>query len=86
MMNIRQQRGNLDHVAGTEYLEQVALPFSAETYKPGDARKDNVYGAFRLIFLVYDRAFGKLANLILRTTLPICVTEGPRALPVFADL
>lgn len=44
VMNIGQQRRNLYHVAGSQHLEQVALPFSIEADEPRDARDQDVYG------------------------------------------
>src|ERR1035437_1905582 len=62
MMNIGQQWRNLDHVAGSQHLEQVAFPFSIEADKPGDAREQDVYGVIWFPLLIDDRVFGKLPN------------------------
>jgi len=43
-MNIGQQWRNLDDVAGSQHLEQVAFPFSIGANKATDAGKHDVYG------------------------------------------
>ena len=54
MVNIRQQRGNLDHVTGSKHFEQIAFPFSIKADKPRDAREHDVYGVIRFPLLVND--------------------------------
>jgi hypothetical protein len=53
----------LDHVAGSQHLEQIAFSFSIEADKPGDAREHDVYGViWFLLLFIYDRVSGKLPN------------------------
>ena len=76
MMNIGQQRRNLDHVAGSQHFEQIAFPFRLRR-QAGDTREPDVYGVIRLPFLIDDQAFRNCRIFILARKASNLRTERP---------